>query len=78
MLINVNILKASNIGSVIALGIKKQNFMKKTKVKVIPAVDESHPRIKVQLDYKTIIIVRSMEAFKTWLGKFPNAKIIAS
>jgi hypothetical protein len=35
-------------------------------------------RFKLQIDYKTIIIVKSKEAVKMWLSKFPNAKLVAA
>jgi hypothetical protein len=43
----------------------------------------SHPpvkngdRIKLRLNYRTIIIVRTQEALKMWLQKFPGAQIIS-
>jgi len=46
--------------------------------KIVKIVDDNRPKIKVRLDYRTIIIIRSMEAFKMWLTKFPDAKIITS
>ncbi|MBI3509775.1 MAG: hypothetical protein HY064_03860 [Bacteroidetes bacterium] len=33
-------------------------------------------RIKLRLNNRTIIIVRSMEAVKMWLTRFPGAQII--
>jgi hypothetical protein len=33
-------------------------------------------KIKVQLDSKTVIIIKSMESFKMWKQRYPNAKII--
>lgn len=33
-------------------------------------------RFKLQIDYRTIIIVRGKEALKRWLSKFPEAKLI--
>lgn len=35
-------------------------------------------RFKLQLDYKTIIVVRGKEAVDRWLSKFPNAKLLAA
>lgn len=34
------------------------------------------PRIKVQLDYRTIITVRSPQALDMWLAKYPEAKVL--
>jgi hypothetical protein len=35
------------------------------------------PRIKVQLDHRTMLVVHSMTAFKMWKKRFPLAKVIA-
>ncbi len=35
-------------------------------------------RIKVQLDPRTIIILKSKESLKFWLSKYPNAKVMAA
>ena len=35
-------------------------------------------RFKLQLDYKTIIVVRGKEAVQRWLSRFPNAKLMAA
>ncbi|MEW6469845.1 MAG: hypothetical protein AB1458_13035 [Bacteroidota bacterium] len=50
--------------------------MKKAKEKksVVKSLGE---RIKVRLDSKTIIILRSKQALKMWLSKYPDAKVIA-
>ena len=32
--------------------------------------------IKVQLDHRTVVTLKDMSAFKFWLEKYPNAKII--
>ncbi|MGE0635037.1 MAG: hypothetical protein AB7P01_01245 [Bacteroidia bacterium] len=34
-------------------------------------------RIKVQLDYKTIITINRMESLKLWLERYPQAKVLA-
>lgn len=34
--------------------------------------------IKVQLDYKTVITLYSIEKLKSWLYRFPKAKVITS
>ncbi len=47
---------------------------KKKKAKVSSGAIE---RIKVQLDSKTIIFLKSMQALKNWLVKYPNAKVIS-
>lgn len=43
----------------------------KTKVKV-----DTREKITVQLDSRTTIIVRSKEAVKGWLARYPNAKVM--
>ncbi len=46
--------------------------MKRKKV-----IDDNRPNIKIKLDYKTIVTVRSMEAFKKWKLLFPSAVILS-
>jgi hypothetical protein len=50
--------------------------MSKSKEKTTNKPSKSD-RFKLQLDYKTIIVVRSKEAVERWLSKFPNAKLLA-
>ncbi len=38
--------------------------------------DDTRPKIKIQVDYKTTIIVRTKNAVESWLLKFPQAKVI--
>ncbi|HEU4716610.1 MAG TPA: hypothetical protein VFU15_02205 [Bacteroidia bacterium] len=33
--------------------------------------------IKLQVDYRTTIVVRSQRALEMWMEKYPNAKIVA-
>lgn len=33
-------------------------------------------RIKIRLNYRTIITVRTMEAVQMWLEKYPGAQVI--
>jgi hypothetical protein len=40
-------------------------------------VNDSRPKIKIQLDYKTTITVRTKDALESWLHKFPEAKVIS-
>jgi hypothetical protein len=44
-----------------------------------PAAKETpeSPRIKVQLDHRTMLVVHSMQAFKLWKKRYPLAKVIA-
>lgn len=44
----------------------------KTKKEIV----DSRPKFKVQIDYKTVITVRSMEAVKSWMTRYPAAKLI--
>ncbi|MBK7184203.1 MAG: hypothetical protein IPH89_15550 [Bacteroidetes bacterium] len=44
----------------------------KTKKEII----DNRPKVKVQIDYRTVITVRSEQAAKTWMEKYPAAKII--
>jgi hypothetical protein len=46
----------------------------KTKKNII---DDNRPKIKIQLDYRTTIIVRTKNALESWLSKFPEAKVIS-
>jgi hypothetical protein len=41
-----------------------------------PAAKETpeSPRIKVQLDHRTMLVVHSMQAFKLWKKRYPLAK----
>ncbi|HXC06879.1 MAG TPA: hypothetical protein VNZ86_19105 [Bacteroidia bacterium] len=40
-------------------------------------VSQLGDQIKLQLDYRTMIYVRSKESLKMWMSKYPNARIIA-
>lgn len=44
----------------------------KTKKQIV----DNRPKIKIQLDYKTTITVRTMDAFKAWKDRYPDAKLI--
>jgi len=37
---------------------------------------DDRPKIKIQLDNRTTITVRSMDAYKIWKNKYPEAIII--
>ena len=52
---------------------KKTTIMRTTKKEVV----DTRPRYKVQIDYRTIITVRTMEALKSWQQKYPEAKLVA-
>jgi len=55
--------------------IRSKNVKNKP-VKAAP-VAISGPRIKVQLDHRTTMVVHSMAAFKMWKKRYPLAKVIA-
>ncbi|HVA97981.1 MAG TPA: hypothetical protein VNG53_03725 [Bacteroidia bacterium] len=38
---------------------------------------DDKPRIKVQLDFKTIITLRNLKSLDLWREKYPEAKIIS-
>jgi hypothetical protein len=40
-------------------------------------VSQLGEQIKLQLDYRTMIYVRSKESLKMWMSKYPNARVIA-
>ncbi len=50
--------------------------MRKQKAKVTTKGADSSHLIKVRIDDKTIVMVKSMSAFEQWQARFPNAKII--
>lgn len=60
------------IGTIIAF-INKTQIMKTKKHKIIGSV----PTIKVRLDHRTTITVRTKDALKGWLSKYPEAKVIS-
>lgn len=37
---------------------------------------DNRPKIKIQVDYQTVITVRSINAFNAWKIRYPEAKII--
>jgi hypothetical protein len=45
--------------------------MRTKKVKI-----DLRPKIKIQIDSRTTITVRSMEAFKAWKDRYPTAVVI--
>jgi hypothetical protein len=62
------------------LTINKENTLMKTRSRkpLVPAHKPTEGKvIKLQVDYRTTIIVRSQKALEMWMGKYPNAKIVA-
>jgi hypothetical protein len=47
--------------------------MRKSKLK---SPEDTAPRIKVQLDYRTVITVKTRHAVDMWLSKYPDAKVL--
>ncbi len=45
---------------------------------VVPIMNKTKKLIKVQLDYKTVITISSIEKLKTWMYRFPGAKVITA
>jgi hypothetical protein len=37
---------------------------------------DNRPIIKIKLDYKTTITVRSMDVYKVWKDKYPEAIVV--
>jgi hypothetical protein len=54
-----------------------QNMKKAIKKESKGIVSQLGDQIKLQLDYRTMIYVRSKESLKMWMSKYPNARIIA-
>jgi len=54
---------------------RKLEIMTKPKKKIGKAPKN---RIKVQLDYKTIITINRMESLKAWIDRYPDAKVLAA
>lgn len=57
---------------------KESNSMKNRHRKPIPMKKAPEGKvIKLQVDYRTIISVRSQKALEMWMEKYPNAKVVA-
>ena len=50
--------------------------MRNQNKKVVTNVPDSSKHIKVQLDSKTTVIVRDMDAYEAWHAKYINSRII--
>ena len=48
--------------------------MRNKKISAPPVASEN--RIKLRIDHKTVITVRSKHAMQMWLGKYPGATVI--
>ncbi|MBK9759327.1 MAG: hypothetical protein IPO90_04970 [Flavobacteriales bacterium] len=49
---------------------------KKTLILTQPAPKEGTAFIKVRLDARTVVHLKSLKAFAFWKGKYPNAEVI--
>jgi hypothetical protein len=49
---------------------------KKFANKEVDETVEKVPLIKLMIDYKTTIFVKSQQSLESWLERYPNAKII--
>lgn len=50
-------------------------FYSKQKVKRKPPVDEAS-MIRLQVDHKTVIVLRSKKSLDMWMQRYPNARIV--
>jgi hypothetical protein len=44
--------------------------------KLSEVIIDNRPKIRIKLDYKTTITVRSMDSYKIWKDKYPEAILI--
>lgn len=51
------------------------NFYNKQKVKRKPAMDEA-AMIRLQIDRKTVITLRTKKSLGMWMERYPNARIV--
>jgi hypothetical protein len=58
---------------------KESQIMKNRNHKtIIPARKATEGKImKLQVDYRTTIVVRTQKALEMWMEKYPNAKVVA-
>jgi len=66
----------THFASISCLIFCEMSFAQPTKKPAAKETPES-PRIKVQLDHRTMLVVHSMQAFKLWKKRYPLAKVIA-
>ena len=48
----------------------------KTKALIPEQKENLLKKIKVRLDYKTVVVINRLSSFKTWKKLYPDAKII--
>ena len=51
--------------------------MRTRKPKLVAPKTDGADIIKLQIDYRTVIMVKSKKALEMWMGKYPNAKVVA-
>ncbi|MCK6641386.1 MAG: hypothetical protein L6Q81_14995 [Bacteroidia bacterium] len=56
---------------------KSMKNMRSRKPKMVAPKTNGADVIKLQVDYKTVIMVKSQKALEMWMGKYPNAKVVA-
>lgn len=56
---------------------KSMKNMRTRKPKMVAPKTNGADVIKLQVDYKTVIMVKSQKALEMWMGKYPNAKVVA-
>jgi hypothetical protein len=49
---------------------------KKTLILTQPVAKEGTKFVKVRLDARTVVHLKSMKAFPFWKGRYPNAEVI--
>ena len=52
------------------------NMRKKFATKEIDESENKPPLIKLMIDYKTTIFVKSKASLESWLERYPNAKVL--
>lgn len=55
----------------------KKEIKKEVKKENKGIVKQLGEQIKLQLDYRTMIVLRSKDALAMWMSKYPDAKVIA-
>lgn len=56
---------------------KAMKNMRSRKPKPVAPKTNSADIIKLQVDYRTVIMVKSQKALEMWMEKYPNAKVVA-
>ncbi len=54
-----------------------KNMRSRSKAKLVAPPTTGADIIKLQVDYRTVIMVKSQKALEMWMGKYPNAKVVA-